>query len=35
MIDYAFDNGADLDKDGSLDSGELKKLMEDGPPSQA
>ena len=35
MVDYAFDNGADLDKDGSLDSDELTKLMEDGPPSQA
>jgi hypothetical protein len=33
MIDYAFSNGADLNGDGSLDAGELEKLMKDGPPS--
>ena len=32
MVDYAFDNGADLNGDGSLDVTELTKLMRDGPP---
>ena len=32
MVDYAFDNGADLIGDGSLDEAELTKLINGGPP---
>lgn len=35
MIDWAFENGADENQDGSLDINELTKLMSSGPPQAA